>query len=318
MSTATVSRVLSGVSPVSEETRQRVEAAVDSLNYRPSDLTRAVFAGRSNTIGVLFADMRSPYYVGLIEGISHVANSVGTLAYLAAGNRDSVQERKILSLMDSHRVRGLITAAHNNDDMIHSMAEAGTECVYITRVPSLQHPRLHSIRLDNIAAGQLAWQHLSAIGRTRTLLVNQSPQRITTRERNEGFVEAAMASGVDIGPANQFSLPSLDEASLELERRLRAGWSQGTIDSIFATTGVATFRAYEALARSGLRVPEDIAILGVDDFNWAEFLSAPLSVIAQPTTEMGAAATRIILDEPGESQRLTFSPSLIVRASTTL
>lgn len=127
-----------------------------------------------------------------------------------------------------------------------------------------------------------------------------------------------MASGVDIGPANQFSLPSLDEASLELERRLRAGWSQGTIDSIFATTGVATFRAYEALARSGLRVPEDIAILGVDDFNWAEFLSAPLSVIAQPTTEMGAAATRIILDEPGESQRLTFSPSLIVRASTTL
>lgn len=77
VSTATVSRVLSGSSSVADATRARVIDAVESLNYRPSDLTRAVFAGRSNTIGVLLADMRNPYYIDLIDGISQVANDAG-------------------------------------------------------------------------------------------------------------------------------------------------------------------------------------------------------------------------------------------------
>lgn len=319
VSTATVSRVLSGVSPVNEATRERVEAAIASLNYRPSDLTRAVFAGRSNTIGVLLADMRNPYYVDLIDGISQVANAAGTLAYLAAGNRDSTVERRILSLMDSHRVRGLITTvANDNDDIVASMAEAGTECVYITRTPSTSHPRIHSIRLDDIAAGELAWQHLSDIGRTRVLIVNQSQNRVTIRERTEGLINAARRAGVGVGAENVFTLSSLDSPSEELQDRIRAGFADGTIDAVFATTGIATFRAYEALSRSGLRVPADVAILGLDDFAWAQYLSSPLSVIVQPTIQMGSTAAQVILDEPGESRRLTFPPSLVVRASTTL
>lgn len=317
VSTATVSRVLSGVSPVTESTRERVQAAVEALNYRPSDLTRAVFAGRSNTIGVLFADMRSRYYVGLIEGISKVANASGTLAYLAAGNRENEQDRRILSLMDSHRVRGLITAAQDNDDIILSMAESGTECVYITRRPTVQHSRIHSIRLDNIAAGRMAWQHLSDIGRAQPLLVNLAPQRDTTRERIEGFFAAANKSGITLDSRHTFGLSSLDSPSDPLVRRIQDGWSSGSLDSIVATTGVATFRAFEALARSGLRVPEDIAILGFDDFDWAEYLSTPLTVISQPTVEMGSAAAELILSEPGTSKQLLFPPRLIVRASTT-
>ncbi|MGO4238303.1 LacI family DNA-binding transcriptional regulator [Pseudarthrobacter sp. YAF2] len=316
VSTATVSRVLSGVSPVTETTRERVQAAVEALNYRPSDLTRAVFAGRSNTIGVLFADMRSRYYVGLIEGISRIANASDTLAYLAAGNRDNAQDRRILSLMDSHRVRGLITAAQDNDDIILAMAQSGTECVYITRRPTVDHPRIHSIRLDNVAAGRLAWEHMSNIGRTRPLLVNLSPQRDTTRERTAGFFDAAREVGVELNSGNTFGLSSLDKVSDELVERIRDGFASGAIDSVVATTGVATFRAYEALTRTGLHVPDDVAILGFDDFDWAEYLSTPLTVISQPTVEMGSAAAELILTEPGTSQQLTFPPQLIVREST--
>ncbi len=317
VSTATVSRVLSGVSPVNQITRQRVEAAIQELNYRPSELTRAVFAGRSNTIGVLFSDLRNPYYVGLVGGISQVANSANALAYIAAGNRDSALERRILSLMDSHRVRGMITTATNdNDDVILSMAQAGAECVFITRDPAIAHPRMHSIRLDDLAAGDLAWQHLSGVGRRRVLIVNQSPQRVTTLERNRGLIDAAHRDGVTLGDDNIFVLPSLEAASVELRRRIDADWAAGRIDAIFAATGIATFRAYEALSATGLRVPEDVAILGLDDFAWAEHLATPLSVIAQPTAQMGSAAAQVILDEPGESQRLRFAPSLIARAST--
>ncbi len=319
VSTATVSRVLSGVSPVSDTTQERVKAAIKSLNYRPSDLTRAVFAGRSNTIGVLLADMRNPYYVDLIDGISQVANAAGTLAYLAAGNRDVSTERRMLSLMDSHRVRGLITTvANNHEEEIHAMAQAGSECVYITQVPSTYHPRMHSIRLDDAAAGRLAWQHLSGIGRSRVLVVNQARDQPTMRIRTEALVDAARASGTVLGDDNIFRLQNLNAPSEELVARIRQGWNDGEIDAIFATTGIATFRAYEALSRAGVRVPQDVAILGLDDFAWAQYLSPSLSVIVQPTIEMGATAARVILEEPGESRRLTFPPSLAIRASTTL
>lgn len=319
VSTATVSRVLTGVSPVSENTLRRVKAAVEELNYRPSELTRAVFAGRSNTIGVLLADMRNPYYIDLIVGVSQVANPAGTLPYLAAGNRDVTTERQMLSLMDSHRVRGLITTvANGNDDIIHAMARAGTECVYMTRNPSISHPRIHSVRLDDIAAGRIAWDHLAQIGRKKVLIVNQSRDLLTTRERTEGMITSAREADVNLGADNIFKLASLDSPSDELRDRIRAGREDGTIDAVFATTGIATFRAYEALSRTGLRVPDDVAMLGLDDFAWADYLSPTLSVIVQPTVQMGVSATHLILDEPGESQRLTFEPAVAIRASTTL
>ncbi|MEU3333342.1 LacI family DNA-binding transcriptional regulator [Glutamicibacter creatinolyticus] len=320
VSTATVSRVLSGVSPVSETTRVRVLEAIDSLNYRPSDLTRAVFAGRSNTIGVLLADMRNPYYIDLIDGISQIANEAGTLAYLAAGNRNTSTEQRTLSLMDSHRVRGLITtAANDHEKIVHAMAEAGTECVYITQKPKIQHPRMHSIRLDDFAAGQLAWQHLSDIGRTRVLIVNQSRAQPTMQARTLGFFEAAQRSGVTINEHDSiFRLKNLSQPSGELQKCIIERAKSRDINAIFATTGIGTFRAYEALSRSGLRIPQDVAILGLDDFMWAEYLAPSLSVIAQPTIEMGAAAARVILEEPGEALHMTFDPSLVVRDSTSL
>lgn len=319
VSTATVSRVLSGVSPVTDVTRDRVLEAIDSLNYRPSDLTRAVFAGRSNTIGVLLADMRNPYYIDLIDGISQVANESGTLAYLAAGNRDTSAERRTLSLMDSHRVRGLITTvANDHEKVVSAMAEAGTECVYITQVPSVQHPRMHSIRLDDIAAGRLAWQHLSSIGRTQVLVVNQERDQPTMSARTLGFFEAAKESGVTLSEDNIFRLEDLNSPSEKLRKRMLEGAKSQNIDAVFATTGIGTFRAYEALSQSGLRIPQEVAILGLDDFMWAEYLAPSLSVIAQPTIEMGIAAARVILEEPGEARHLTFMPSLVVRESTSL
>jgi LacI family transcriptional regulator len=317
VSTATVSRVLTGVSPVNESTRMRVLEAVDQLNYRPSELTRAVFAGRSNTIGLLLADMRNPYYIDLVDGVSRVANPSGAMPYLALGNREPDTERRLLSLMDSHRVRGLIfSGGPHADDLVHAMAEAGTECVYMARNVSLDHPRLHSIRLDDLAAGRLAWEHLSSIGRTRILIVAQGEDTPTRRERVAGMIAAAADSGITVDHNDVFRLDSLTSPSNLLRDRIRERVSEGTVDAIFATTGIATFRAYEALIASGVSVPREVAMLGLDDFAWADYLSPSLSVITQPAIEMGMAATQIILEEPGESRRLTFAPSLTVRASS--
>jgi LacI family transcriptional regulator len=319
VSTATVSRVLTGVAPVSESTRERVIAAVNELNYRPSELTRAVFAGRSNTIGLLLADMRNPYYIDLVDGVSRVANTSDTLPYLALGNRDPMTERRLLSLMDSHRVRGLIaTIGTEGDDIVKAMAESGTECVYMARDTGIDHPRVHSVRLNDVAAGRMAWEHLAQIGRMKVLIVTQGEDTPTRRERVAGLIDAARQAGVELGPDNIFRLGSLSTPSEGLRDRIRAGNLDGSINAIFATTGITTFRAYEALIATGLQMPNDVAMLGLDDFAWAGYLAPSLSVIVQPAVQMGMAATEIILDEPGESRQLTFEPSVIVRASTAL
>lgn len=319
VSTATVSRVLTGVSPVSESTRTRVNAAVEKLNYRPSELTRAVFAGRSNTIGVLLADMRNPYYIDLVHGVSRAAISAGTLPYLAASNRDAKTERDLLNLMDSHRVRGLIAAiTESNDDVIHAMADAGTECVLMTRNPGLVHPRMHSVRLDDLATGKMAWQHFAQIGRTKVLIIAQAQNHPTIRDRTAGLIGSARQAGVEIDANSIFRLESLDVPSNELRDRIRLGTKDGSVNAIFATTGIATFRTYEALINSGVGVPDDVVMLGLDDFAWANYLSPSLSVIKQPTVQMGTTATEIILTEPGEPQRLTFKPTLIVRESSAI
>jgi len=317
VSTATVSRVLNGGELVSELTRQRVRDAVNELNYRPSGLTQAVFKGRSNTIGLLLADMRNPYYIDLFDGVSQVAREVGTLPYLALGNRDETTDRRMLELMDSQRVRGVITTAGTaSDDLVNSMADSGTECVYMARDPSITHSRLHSVRLDDWAAGRLAWEHLQQIGRLRVLVVTQSEETPTRRDRVGGLFEAARNGRVELGSDNIFQLDNLTAPSDELRERIRAGHSDGSIDAIFATTGITTLRAYEALSATGLRIPEDIVVIGLDDFAWAGYLAAPLTVIRQPAVEMGRAAAEIILREPDESQQLKFQPTLIARGST--
>jgi len=319
VSTATVSRVLSGGSAVSESTRSRVTAAADELNYRPSELTRAVFAGRSNTIGVLLADMRNPYYIDLIDGVSRVANDAGALPYLAAGNRDAATERRLLTLMDSHRVRGVVTTVANEiEDIIYGMAMAGTQCVFMTRDPSLEHPRMHSVRLNDLAAGRLAWEHLASTGRRKVLVVQQWRDLRTVNDRTAGLVAAARDDGVDIGEDRFFKLSAVDALSVELAARVRHGFESGEIDAVFSTTGIATFRTYEALATTGLHMPGDVALLGLDDFAWAQYLSPSLSVITQPTVRMGEAAAEMILEEPTTSQRLMFEPSITIRDSTTL
>lgn len=317
VSTATVSRALNDGGRVSEGKRACVFRAVTELNYRPNDLTRAIFAGRSNTIGVLMADLRNPYYVELTHSISGVATASGTLAYLASGNRDAELERRILSLMDSHRVRGLITTTQSpNDDVVLSMAESGTTCVYITREPTTDHPNIHSVRLDDYAAGTLAWEHLKSIDRTRVLVVSQSLQLSTQRLRVQGLREAAHTDGVEVPEEHCYVLSDLDSVDDELRDLLREEAGGGTINALFATTGIATFRAYEALARADVEIPGQIAMLGLDDFFWADYLKTPLSVIVQPTRTMGETAAQLILREQGDSQRFQLKPSLAVRAST--
>lgn len=300
VSTATVSRVLNG-GLVAESTAARVWEAAERLGYSPNALTRSIFAGRSSTIGVVIRDLSSPFYLDLIRGIDEVAAAAGSPVMLANTDRRADRETAQVRAMDQQRVRGLIsTADETSDTHARRMAENGTPCVIVARTA----PGLHSVSLDDDAAGRLMAEHLAECGRSRVGVVS-GRNRPTQVERAEGLRQGFAERG----------LPQPEEVLVDDEDEVDA--AVATLlhrnDTVVCTTGRLTAAVHRALTARGLTIPDDIGFLTMDDFPWASALG--ISVVAQPAYEMGRRAAELVVEEPATPARIVFQPTLIARGS---
>jgi len=309
VSTATVSRVLNG-GAVTEVTATKVWSAVTRLEYTPNALTRGVFAGRSSTIGVVIRDLASPFYFDLIRGIDEVAGAHGSLVMFSNTFRRVDSEVAQVRAMDEQRVRGLIvTTGEPSDERARRMAAGGTPCVVVARTVRNPPPGLHSVSLDNVAAGRLMAGHLAACGRTSVGVVIAGT-RPSQRERTAGLRQALAEFGLPLPPDAVAVAPAEGEVSdavgLLLARDKR-------LDAIVCTTGRLAVAVHAGLSDRGLSIPDDIAFLTMDDFPWAPALG--ITVVAQPAYEMGRRATELVVEAPGEAAELVFEPALIKRRS---
>ncbi|HUQ60081.1 LacI family DNA-binding transcriptional regulator [Lentzea sp.] len=300
VSTATVSRVLNG-GLVAESTAAKVWEATESLGYSPNALTRSIFAGRSSTIGVVVRDLSSPFYLDLIRGIDEVAAAADSPVMLANTYRDADREAAQVRAMDQQRVRGLvITADETADDHARRMAENGTPCVIVARTA----PGLHSVSLDDIAAGKLMAAHLAECGRSRVGVVS-GRHRPTQVKRAEGLRQGLAEHG--LRRPEEVLVTNEDEVDAAVGSLLQRN------DTIVCTTGRLTVAVHTALTARGLTMPDDIGFLTMDDFPWASALG--ITVVAQPSYEMGRRAAEIIVEEPPSPAQVVFEPTLIARGS---
>lgn len=300
VSTATVSRVLNG-GLVAESTAARVWETAESLGYSPNALTRSIFAGRSSTIGVVIRDLSSPFYLDLIRGIDEVAAANDSPVMLANTYRRTDREAAQVRAMDQQRVRGLITTADETaDSHARRMAENGTPCVIVARTA----PGLHSVSLDDVAAGRLMAAHLADCGRSRVGVLS-GRKRPTQVKRVEGLRQGLVERG----------LPLPEEVLVDNEEEVdgAVGALLHRNDTVVCTTGRLTVAAHVALTARGLRMPDDVGFLTMDDFPWASTLG--ISVVAQPSYEMGRRAAELVVEEPTAPARIVFQPTLIARGS---
>jgi LacI family transcriptional regulator len=313
VSTATVSRVLNG-GAVTEATASKVWAAVTRLEYTPNALTKSIFAGRSRTIGVVIRDLSSPFYLDLIRGIDEVATADDSLVMFANTFRDIDREVAHVRTMDEHRVRGLIvTTGESADGRTRRMAESGVPCVVVARTVQDPPAGLHSISLDNIEAGRLMAAHLAAYGRTSVGVVT-SGRRPSQVERVRGLRRALATLGLPLPRDAVAVAESEAEVSAAVGALLgRAQERHEPLDAIVCTTGRLTVAVHAALTARGVAIPDDLAFLTMDDFPWATALG--ITVVAQPSYEMGRQAARLVVERPDESVELVFEPTLIARTS---
>lgn len=315
VSASTVSRVLNGSVPVAEETRKRVLEAIEELDYRPNAFARSLATNRSGGIGVSVNDLSSAFYGAMVSGIEMEAEAAGMHLLVSSGHADAAKERKALEFLLARRPDVLVIHVEAIPDLeLVELMQGDVPIVLMGRYLAEMEDRC--VYLDNEAGGELATQHLIDQGHERIAHIAGPLSYPDSRARLLGLRRALDRAGIAFDERLQVEGDFVEDGGYRAVRRLLD--RDAPFSAIFSANDQMAIGALQALREAGIRVPEDVSVIGYDDVLLARYLTPTLTTIRQPLEEMGRAATRIALDllEGAEEEVVhKFEPSLVVRES---
>lgn len=288
VSTATVSRVLSGVGRARPQTEQRVQEAARELGFRPSDVARSLKRRSTLTIGLIVSDIENPYFPQLVKAVESAAIEAGYAILLCSAGDDAERESSYLQLLVDRRVDGLIVAASTLGLRQSAwLAVAPLPVVLVnTAVPDLGIP---SIVSDNAGGGRAAAEHLIGLGHRRFAYLLPPPRNLDAPGRLDG-VRAALAeaalSGAGRGDALAVAGGGPTVSGGEAAMRELLG-REPRPTAVIAYNDLMAIGAMGAIRRAGLRVPDDVSLVGFDDVAFAAYVEPALTTLRQETVEMG-------------------------------
>jgi LacI family transcriptional regulator len=317
VSHTTVSRALNNKGELSPETRARILAVAERLNYVPSSVAQALASGATKTLGLIITNSASPVYAAIVHAIEGAAHAVGYGLLLCNSAEDQEQALRCLSMLQSKQVDGLILAPAQTDRRdIAFLQQAGIPFVLLLRYfPDLS---TDFVVVDNVKAGRLMTEHLLERGHRRVGHVAGPAHMSSSVGRLDGYRQALAAANVpydeNLVRRAAFTMEGGYQAALEL-----LGQPERPT-AIFAATDMQAVGVFKAAKELGLRVPDDLALAGGDDIELAEYLEVPLTSFKQPVDEIGAQIITILLaringDREGVKQ-VVLQPQLVVRRSS--
>jgi len=321
VSIATASRVLTSPHLVHQATRERVQQAIETLQYRPSRVARRLRrdAARANLLGLVVPDIQNPFFADLARGVENVAQERGYMVFVGNSDEDADKERNYLDLMRAESVDGIILPPTADvEPALETLARAGVPVVCVDR--RLPGVALDTVVADNVRGAREAAEHLLRLGHRRIGFIEGRPHLSTSRERLEGYRHALKDAGAAFDPALVRAGDSRQASGYRLARELlETDGRAARPTALLVGNNLMTLGALAAVRELGLRVPADVAIIGYDDLPWAPAFDPPLTVVRQPAYEMGRRATELLLtrvDEPELEPRLVvLEPELVVRRS---
>jgi LacI family transcriptional regulator len=316
VSTTTVSHVLNGTRHVNEKTVARVHAAIARTGYRPSSIARALAGARTQSIGLAISGISNPYFMDVIAAIEAEAAKHGHTLLLGDTHDEPQKELQMVQELVLRRVDGLLLAP-----------SAGAEANALRYLDSQQLPvvlldRFLPVDIDQVgtenekATAELV-DHLADLGHTRIGLVAGLDGLSTTRERLSGYRAGLERRDLAFDEALVAHGASQHEPARAAAHRLLDAADPPT--ALVAANNAMTIGVLHALRERELSVPDDIALVGFDDFEWSDLFEPRLTVVAQPTAEIGARAVQLLLsrlDEPDRApQSLRLAPRFVHRES---
>lgn len=318
VSVGTVSNVLNRPDKVSEATRERVQQAIDALGFVRNEAARQLRAGLSNCVGLIVLNATNPFFNDIASGAEDVAAEHGVAVLV--GNSAEIESREdaYLALFEQQRVRGVLVspigaAAHK----LERLARHGIPSVIVDR--DITGGAFTSVSVDDVTGGELAVRHLAELGHRAIAYVGGPVGLRQVVDRYEGVErESARHPGmaIEFVQTPNLTIAAGLHAGLEILDRPRDQWPT----AIFGANDLVALGLLQAMSARGVRVPEDIALIGYDDIEFAAGAAIPLSSIAQPRHEIGRRAMELLLaateNPDAESTRVVLQPRLVVRRTT--
>ncbi|OWQ86986.1 transcriptional regulator [Roseateles aquatilis] len=314
VSPSTVSRILNGTAVVSQEKKDAVDRAIAELGFVPNPIARVLAGGRSQSVGVVTQAIDSPYYGVALRGIEEVLDAAGFVPLFASGHWNAKEEQRCIDTLRSRRVDGLIVLTGRlSDDSLRKLAK---DLPVVVTGRTLKAQGLYSLNFNDFEGARLATHHLLSQGHRKIAFITGDPVHPDAQERLRGYRAALEAAGVKYKPA--LVLPGLfheDSGLMAVERLID---SREPFTAIFAANDQMAFGASLALHRRGLRVPDDVSIVGFDDLAGAAHSIPPLTTIHQAGLELGRCAAQALLDLLADRKPTAQlpEPRLIIRSST--
>ncbi len=319
VSVSTVSRVVRGHSDVSDETRERVQAVVGRLGYRPSPLARALVSGRSQLLALLVSDITNPWYPELARSIEVHAGRAGYGLVICNTDDDpQITRRHVQRLLD-HGIEGIVHASVGLDALEVSPEAVGdTPVVFVNRRPAAAGASY--VVTDNVAGGRLLAAHLIALGHTTIGFVSGPAYAATGQERLRGVQEIVAERRGQVG----ILVEQGESSKASGAAAVRTWLERSTLPTaIIGSNDTIALGAMEALVEAGLHVPEDVAVAGFDDISSSSSSLISLTCIRQQTEKMGEHAVTALLRLMRAGLRTRRRPirevlraELVIRAST--
>lgn len=315
VSVPTVSRVINGRSDVAAGTRERVEELLNRHDYRRRS-TRA--GGSAELIDLVFNDLDSPWTVEIIRGVEEVAHASGVGTVVSAIHRRTAPTRQWMQNLRARASDGVILVTSELASPVHAelrRLNVGVVVVDPAGIPSMDVP---TIGATNTTGGRHATEYLITLGHKRIGFITGPPRLVCSQERLDGYRAAGQAAGIAVD----------DELIREGNFYHESGFTGGKAllelknppTAIFASSDQMALGVYEAVRQRGLRVPDDVSVIGFDDLPEVRWSSPPLTTVRQPLAEMGRLAAHTVLrlaqGEKIESPRVELATELIVRDST--
>ncbi len=318
VSYATVSRALNNRPEVSEKTRREIQRLAAEMGYKPNAIARGLVTKETFTLGLIIPDITNPFFPEVARGVEEAASDAGYSVFLCNTNWDVKKEKTYIELLEEKRVDGLILASVCEDEKsLRDLIDREVPVVLINRVP--EQVSINYVAIDNIKGAQQAVEHLISLGHRRIAYVGGLKQVESTRERLQGYRLALAIHDIpfkeELVRYGTFKKESGYESALALLSLPQPP------TAIFAVNDILALGVIHAIKDKGLKVPDDVAVVGFDDIPFAAYAEVNLTTVAQPKYTMGEMAAKILIDEirkgpSPEKKYIVLPPTLVIRASS--
>jgi len=319
VSHTTVSRALNNKSRIRPETKEKILSIARELNYRPNFVARSLVMKRTKTLGLVITNIANPFYTELAQGIETMAIKLGYNIILCSTHSDLSTEKLYIEMLRSKGVDGILfSSAHMEDPNIVDLAEEGFPIILVNRrtYHQMVREKVDYVGVDNIRGGFLAIEHLIRVGHKRIGVIGGSSESSVGFERLEGGKKALTTYGLEVRGDYFLEGDFLKGSGYQGGKKFLKMDEPPT--AIFATNDYMALGTYQAILEEGIKIPEDMALIGFNDIEFTSMRGIELTTIGQKKYEMGALAVKTLVErieggKVGPSKEIILEPELIIR-----